>query len=162
MQPVGPAVPFYETVLAWIFRTLILTLICTFLAWLGIRVLDALTPKIHEREMIGKNPIAVGLFIGGFLIFIGLVIHGALATRFLTDVPFLENLVTLRELGLIAISFFISLVIGIAIFHIADRLTPKIPFHNIKRSPIAVGIYIFGYLVFFGLILHAALTMQLL
>jgi hypothetical protein len=42
-----------------------------------------------------------------------------------------------------------------------DKLTPKIPFAGIKPSPVAVGINVFGYLVFFGLILHAALTLPL-
>ncbi|GAI41491.1 unnamed protein product, partial [marine sediment metagenome] len=49
-------------------------------------------------------------------------------------------------------------LIGITWFHIIDKLTPKISFININESPVAVGIYVFGYLVFFGLILHAALT----
>ena len=66
-----------------------------------------------------------------------------------------------RTWGLLAISFLISLFIGIALFRILDRLTPKIPFSNINDSPIAVGIYVFGYLIFFGLILHAALTTPL-
>jgi hypothetical protein len=39
-----------------------------------------------------------------------------------------------------------------------DKLTPKIPFDSISESPVAVGIHVFGYLIFFGLILHAALT----
>jgi len=66
-----------------------------------------------------------------------------------------------RTWGLLAISFVVSLLIGIALFYIVDKLTPKIPFININKSPEAVGIYVFGYLVFFGLILHAALTTPL-
>ena len=42
---------------------------------------------------------------------------------------------------------------AIALFHIVDRLTPRIPFVSINQSPEAVGIYAFGYLVFLGLIL---------
>jgi hypothetical protein len=42
-----------------------------------------------------------------------------------------------------------------------DKLTPKIPFVSINQEPVAVGIYVFGYLIFFGLILHAALTTPL-
>ena len=155
------AYSFYEIVAIWVAKTLILALICTFLSWLGIMVLDALTPKIHERRMIGKNPISVGLFIAGFLILIGLVIHGAFATPIVVGAPLFENLINLERLGLIAIGFFMSLLLGIAIFHIVDRLTPKIPFSSIQRDPIAVGVYVFGYLVFFGLIIHAALTMPL-
>jgi uncharacterized membrane protein YjfL (UPF0719 family) len=58
-------------------------------------------------------------------------------------------------------SFVVSLLIGIALFYIIDKLTPKIPFASISKSPVAVGIQVFGYLVFFGLILNAALTMPL-
>jgi uncharacterized membrane protein YjfL (UPF0719 family) len=66
-----------------------------------------------------------------------------------------------RTWGLVAVSFAISLGIGFALFRIVDKLTPKIPFLNVNKSPVAVGIYVFGYLVFFGLILHAALTTPL-
>ncbi|GAI00466.1 unnamed protein product, partial [marine sediment metagenome] len=51
--------------------------------------------------------------------------------------------------------------IGIAIFYFVDKLTPKIPFASIAQAPVAVGIHVFGYLIFFGLILHAALTTPL-
>ena len=74
-MPVGPLVPFYLLVLFWIARLVIISFLCTFLGWLGIRILDALTPRVHERECIGKDPVSVGLFIAGFFIFIGLIIH---------------------------------------------------------------------------------------
>ena len=34
-------------------------------------------------------------------------------------------------------------------------------FKNVDKDPNAVGVFIFGYLVFFGLIIHAALTSPL-
>ena len=67
----------------------------------------------------------------------------------------------LRRLGIIAISFFVSLLLGIALFNLMDKLTPKIPFLSIENNPIAVGLDVFGYLIFFGLIIHAALTIPL-
>jgi len=48
--------------------------------------------------------------------------------------------------------------VGVIVFHFVDWLTPKIPFMSINRSPVAAGVHVFGYLVFFGLVLHAALT----
>ncbi len=159
---VGPATPFYVTLLTWLVKTILFAFICAFLAWLGIRVLDALTPHIPHREMIGENPISTGLFIAGFFILIGLVIHGAITALTLVGAPLSEQgLDFLKKLGLVAVSFFISLLIGIALFKIIDLLTPKIPFLKIRESSVAVGIYVFGYLVFFGLILHAALTTPL-
>ena len=160
-MPIGPSVPFNLLVIFWIVRIVVISFICTFLGWLGIRVLDALTPKIHQREKIGENPISVGLFIGGFTIFIGLIIHGACTAPMAIGSSLTKSLINFRRLGLITISFFVSLLIGIALFNILDKLTPKIPFLNIKDNSIAVGIYVLSYLLFLGIILHAALTMSL-
>jgi len=160
MDSIG-TIDFYVVVLLWVLRVIIWTFICAFLAWLGVRVLDALTPRIHERERIGENPISVALFIGGFLILVGLVIHGAVTGPVVVGGGLLASLVDPRRLGLVAISFFAGLLLGIALLRIVDRLTPKIPFLSVEQNPIAVGIYVLCYLVFFGLIIHAALTMPL-
>lgn len=157
----GSGISFYLVVLLWVARTVILAFVCALLAWLGIRVLDALTPSIHQRERIGENPISVGLFIAGFLILIGLVIHGVVTGPVLVGAGVWHSLIDPRRLGLIAISFFVSLLLGIALLYIIDKLTPKIPFGSVERNSVAVGIYVFGYLVFFGLIIHGALTMPL-
>ena len=157
----GSTTSFYVIVLLWVARTIILAFICAILAWLGIRVLDALTPHIHKREIIGKDPVSVGLVIAGFFILVGLAIHGTVVGPVVVGAGILESLIDVRRLSLMAISFIISLFIGIVLFHIVDRLTPKIPFRSIEKSSVAVGIYMFGYLVFFGLILHAALTTPL-
>jgi uncharacterized membrane protein YjfL (UPF0719 family) len=152
---------FYLIVLLWVGRVIIWTFICAFLAWLGIRVLDALTPHIHERQRIGEDPISVGLFIAGFLILIGLVIHGVVTGPVMVGAGLWQSLVEPRRLGLMAVSFFVSLLLGIVLLYIIDKLTPKIPFGSVERNSIAVGIYVFGYLVFFGLIIHGALIMPL-
>ncbi len=157
----GSGISFYLVVLLWVARTVILAFVCALLAWLGIRVLDALTPSIHQRQRIGGNPISVGLFIAGFLILIGLVIHGAVTGPVLVGAGVWQSLIDPRRLGLIAISFFVSLLLGVALLYIIDKLTPKIPFGSVERNSVAVGIYVFGYLVFFGLIIHGALTMPL-
>jgi len=75
--------------------------------------------------------------------------------------PILGYFFDFRRLGLLALSFLASLLIGIALFYLVDKLTPKIAFAKIEQEPVAVGIHVFGYLVFFGLILHAALTTPL-
>ena len=158
MYELGLVAPFWIIVLIWLAKVILLALISTLLAWLGIRVLDALTPRIHQRQRIGESPVATGLFIAGFFILIGLVIHGAITALTAVTAPILGYIFDFRTWGVLAISFVVSLLIGIALFHIVDKLTPKIPFISISKSPVAVGIYVFGYLVFFGLILHAALT----
>jgi len=152
---------FYIVVLLWVARVIIWTFICTFLAWLGIRVLDAITPHIHERERIGEAPTSVGLFMAGFLILVGLVIHGVVTGPIVAGGGLLASLIDPKRLGLVAISFFVSLLLGIVLLLIIDKLTPKIPFVKVEQNPVAVGIYVFGYLVFFGLIIHGALVMPL-
>ena len=161
MFELGLTSPFWVIVLIWLARIILLALICTLLAWLGIRALDALTPHIYERQRIGESPIATGLFIAGFFILVGLVIHGAATAYTVVGGSVLEYIFNFRTWGLLAVSFLISLLIGIALFHIVDKLTPKIPFMNVNKDPVAVGVYVFGYLVFFGLILHAALATPL-
>ena len=161
MYELGLVYPFWVIVLIWLARVILLALICTLLAWLGIRALDALTPHIHKRQRIGESPIATGLFIAGFFVLVGLVIHGAITALTVVVAPILGYIFDFRTWGVLAISFVISLLIGIALFHIVDKLTPRIPFVSVNKSPVAVGIYVFGYLVFFGLILHAALTTPL-
>jgi len=162
MAEIGPSTGFYVIVLLWVARVIIWTFICTLLAWLGIRVLDALSPHIRERERIGESPVSVGLFMAGFLILVGLVIHGVVTGPVVAGGGLLASLIDPRRLGLVAISFVISLLLGIALLRIMDKLTPKIPFVSVEQNPVAVGIYVFGYLIFFGLIMHSALTMYLL
>ena len=158
MQELGLVAPFWVIVLIWLAKVILLALISTLLAWLGIRVLDVLTPNIYERQRIGESPVATGLFIAGFFILVGLVIHGATTALTAVVAPILGYIFDFRTWGILAISFVVSLLVGIALFHVVDKLTPRIPFVSVNQSPVAVGIYVFGYLVFFGLILHAALT----
>ena len=161
MNEFGLVVPFWIIVLIWLARIIVLALVCSLLAWLGIRALDALTPEIHKRQRIGESPVATGLFIAGFFILVGLVIHGAATAYSAIGGSIVGYIFDLRTWGLLAVSFLISLLIGVALFRIVDKLTPRIPFLSINKNPVAVGIYVFGYLVFFGLILHAALTTPL-
>ena len=159
MYELGLALPIWLTVLIWVARIVVLVFICSLLAWLGIRALDSLTPEIHERRRIGENPIATGLFISGFFIMVGLVVHGAATSYTVVGGSIVNYIFDFRTWGMAAISFVISLLIGIALLRIVDKLTPKIPFVSVNKHPVAVGIYVFGYLVFFGLILNAALSM---
>jgi len=154
----GLSVPYWIIVLLWVARTLFLSFICVILAWRGVRVLDVLTPHIHQRQRIGESPIATGLFITGFMVLVGLVIHGVTTSPAVIGGPLLDYFFNFRQLGLVAVGFVVSLLFGIALFRLVDKLTPKIPFKSINNDPIAVGIYVFGYLIFFGLVLHAALT----
>jgi uncharacterized membrane protein YjfL (UPF0719 family) len=157
----GTEATYLQVVLLWTVRTAILALVAALLGWLGIAVLDVLTPGIQQRRRVGEHPLSVGLFVGGFMILIGLVIHGAVTGPVLVGSGLLRSLVDPIRFGLIAISFLVSLLLGIVLLRLVDRLTPGIRFSCVDEDPLAVGIYVFGYLVFFGLILHGALTMPL-
>ena len=161
MQELGLTVSFWVVVLIWLAKIVLLAFIGIFLAWLGIRAMDALTPQIHKRQRIGESPVATGLFIAGFFILVGLVIHGAATAHTAIGTSIVGYIFDFRTWGLLALSFLVSLLVGIALFHLVNKLTPKIPFFSINENPVAVGIYVFGYLVFLGLILHAALTTPL-
>jgi len=158
MPELGLAVPFWVIVLIWLAKVVLLVFVSALLAWLGVRALDALIPHIPYRERIGESPVAIGLFVAGFFILIGLVIHGAITALSAVTAPIVSYIFDFRTWGLLAMSFATSLLLGVALFYIVDKLTPKIPFGSIKESPVAAGLHVFGYLVFFGLILHAALT----
>ena len=161
MGEIGPTAPYYITVLLWMARTTFFALVCGFLLWLGVRILDMLTPRIQERQKIGESAVSTGLFIGGFFICIGLVIHGAATLPILIGASPVVTVFSPIRLGLLVAGFFLSLLIGIALFNILDWLTPKIPFRSVGKEPVASGLYVFGYLLFFGLIVHAALTTPL-
>jgi uncharacterized membrane protein YjfL (UPF0719 family) len=158
MNGLGLVAPYWVIVLIWLAKVVLLAFVSALLAWLGVMTLDALTPHISHRERIGESPVATGLFVAGFFILMGLVIHGAISALTAVTTPIIWYILDFRTWGLLAISFVVSLLVGVAIFYIVDRLTPRIPFSSIAKSPLAAGIHVFGYLVFFGLILHAALT----
>ena len=152
---------YYTIALVWLARMVIMAVICTFLGLLGVRILDALTPKIEEREKIGEDSVATGLFIAGFIIFIGLVIHGACTAPIPLRALLIPSLIDFKRLGLVILAFFVSLLLGVGLFNLVDKLTPKVPFSQVNNSPVGVGVYVAGYLVFLGLILHAALTVPI-
>ena len=158
MSELGLGIPFWVIALIWLAKVVLLVFISGLLAWLGVRALDALIPHVPYRERIGESPVSIGLFVAGFFILIGLVIHGAITALTAVTAPIVGYIFDFRTWGLLAISFATSLLLGVALFYIVDKLTPKIPFGSIKESPVAAGLHVFGYLVFFGLILHAALT----
>jgi hypothetical protein len=158
MPELGLGVPFWVIALIWLAKVVLLVFVSALLAWLGVRALDALIPHVPYRERIGESPVAVGLFVAGFFVLIGLVIHGAITALTAVTAPIVWYIFDFRTWGLLALSFAISLLLGVALFYIVDKLTPKIPFSSITESPVAAGLHIFGYLIFFGLILHAALT----
>lgn len=160
MLQLGSPDSFYVTLALVLARIGILVLISCFLGWLGITAMEFLTP-VHGRHRIGESSTGTAWFVAGFFVLIALVIHGAASAPGVLGAPVLVFLGDPRRLSLIAASFVVSLFLLLAIFLVLDRATPRIPFTNIENDPQACGIYTFGYLVAFGLILHAAMRAPL-
>jgi len=161
MGELGSTDPYYVIVLLWLARTAFFAFVCSLLLWLGVLVLDALTPHINERQKIGESSIATGLYIGGFIICIGLVIHGASTLPTLVGGSSWLAVFNTNRLVLLAAGFFLSLLVAIILLNILLWLSRNISFKILGQEPVASGVYIFGYMVFFGLIMNAALTTPL-
>ncbi|MCP4687560.1 MAG: DUF350 domain-containing protein [Desulfobacterales bacterium] len=154
----GPTYSFHWVVLTYMLRTILYSIVCTLLGWIGIMLMDRCTPGIRHRRRIGESPIGTAIFLAGFFIYIGLVIHGVLVNPVVIGASILQGIVNPTRLVLVCVSFFVTLIVSLILFYALDRITPRIPFKSIKNEPIAAAIHVFGYFVFFGLIIHAALS----
>ncbi len=150
-------------ILLWFVRALVSSLICLFLGYVGIISLDRITTKISEFKNIKGNPEATALFVGGFLIFAGLVVYGSMVNPFfLGQSVIIGAFFNIQRLLIVLLSFVFSLALGWLFYVIFAKLTPfHIDLDDVNRSSIAVGIFMFGYLVFLGLILFASLMVPL-
>jgi succinate-acetate transporter protein len=81
---------------------------------------------------------------------------------FLGQSIILGSYFNIQRLLVVALSFFVSLIFGWLFYTIFAKLTPfGIDLDDVNKSPIAVGIYLFGYEVFLGLIIYGSLMVPL-
>jgi uncharacterized membrane protein YjfL (UPF0719 family) len=147
----------------WFVRALVSSLICLLIGYIGIRSITLLTTKIKEFESIKGDSLATGLFVGGFFVYAGLVVYGSMVNPF-----FLSQSVTvgayfnLQRLLVVVLSFFVSLFFG-SLFYLAfERFRLfGIELDDINKQPMAVGVFLFCYEVFLGLIMFASLTIPI-
>ena len=144
----------------WFVRAFVSSLICILIGYVGIRAITVLTTRIREFESIKSNSMATSLFVGGFFIYAGLVVYGSMVNPF-----FLSQSVTvgayfnLQRLLVVVISFFVSLFFGGLFYVVFAKLKPfGIDLDDINKHPLAVGVFLFSYEVFLGLIMLASLT----
>ncbi len=154
---------FLTSVLLWFVRAFISSLICLLIGFIAIKGITHLTTKISEFKTIKGDPIATGLFVSGFLIFAGLVVYGSMVNPFfLGQSVIFSSFFNLQRLLVVALSFFVSLFFGWLFYWIFAKLTPfGVDLDDVNKSPIAVGIYLFGYEVFLGLIVYGSLMIPL-
>lgn len=159
------AVPseFFTSLLLWFVRAFISSIICLAIGFIAIKSLTHLTTKISEFKIIREDPVATSLFVSGFLIFAGLVVYGSMVNPFfLGQSVIVGSYFNLQRLLVVVLSFFVSLFFGWLFYFVFAKLTPfGVDLDNINTSPVAVGIFLFGYEVFLGLIVYGALMIPL-
>lgn len=67
-------VSIWEGILHGAYLTLIALAGFLLVSWLGLKVLDALIPRVKFEEELGKGNIAVGILMGFIVVAIGLII----------------------------------------------------------------------------------------
>ena len=154
---------FFTTLLLWFVRAFISSLICLGLGYVGIKSLDYITTDINEFRKVKGDPIATSLLVGGFLVFAGLVVFGSMVNPFFLGQSVLfSSYFNWERLLIVVLSFVVSLAFGWLFYFVFARLKPfGIDLDDINKSPVAVGIFIFGFEVFLGLIMYASLILPL-
>jgi uncharacterized membrane protein YjfL (UPF0719 family) len=154
---------FLTTLFLWFIRAFISSLICLLIGYIGIRSLDRITTKISEFKTIKGDPLATSLFVSGFLIFAGLTVFGSMVNPFfLGQSIILGAFFNIQRLLIVVLSFAVSLFFGWFFYLVFAKLTPfGIDLDDINRSPVAVGVFLFSFEVFLGLIIYASLMVPL-
>jgi uncharacterized membrane protein YjfL (UPF0719 family) len=147
----------------WFVRAFVSSLICLVIGYVGIRSLTLITTKINEFETIKGHPLATSLFAGGFLVYAGLVVYGSMVNPFfLSQSVLVGSYFNLQRLLVVVVSFFVSLLIGWLFYVVFAKLRPfGVDLDDINKHPVAVGVFLFCYEVFLGLIVFASLTVPL-
>jgi hypothetical protein len=149
--------------LLWFFRAVISSMICLLIGYVGIRILASFTVQIREFETVRGHPVATSLFVGGFFIFAGLVVYGSMVNPFfLGQSVLLGSFFNVQRLLIVLLSFGVSLLLGWLFYLVFAKLTPfGIDLDDVNKSPEAVGVFLFCYEVFLGLVLYASLMIPL-
>lgn len=154
---------FLTSLLLWFVRAFVSSIICLIIGVIGIFGLTRITSKISEFETIKGDATATSLFVGGFLIFAGLVVFGSMVNPFfLGQSVVFSSYFNLQRLLVVALSFVVSLFFGWLFYVVFAKLTPfGIDLDDVNKSPHAVGIFLFCYEVFLGLIIYGSLMIPL-
>jgi len=147
----------------WFVRAFVSSLICILIGYVGIRCIAFITTEIKEFESIKGNSIATGLFVGGFLVYAGLVVYGSMVNPFfLSQSITVGSYFNLQRVLVVIVSFFVSLFFGALFYLVFSKLRPfGVDLDDINKNPLAVGVFLFSYELFLGLIMLASLTIPI-
>ena len=144
----------------WFLRAFFSSLICLLIGYIGIRSITVLTPKIKEFQSIKGDPLATSLFVGGFLIYAGLVVYGCMVQPFfLSQSVSFGSFFNMQRFLVVVLSFFVGLFFGGLFYQVFEKLRVfGIELDDINNHPTAVGVFLLCYEVFLGIIIFASLT----
>ena len=149
----------------WFVRAFVSSLVCLLIGYIGIRCITLVTTKIKEFESVKGNSLATGLFVGGFFVYAGLVVYGSMVNPFFLSqsaVATVGAYFNFQRLLVVVISFFISLFFGGIFYFVFGKLRPLgVDLDDINKHPMAVGVFLFCYEVFLGLIVLGSLTLPI-
>jgi len=147
----------------WFLRVFLSSSFCVIIGFFGIASLDRITIGVKEFSLIRDDPDATALFVGGFLLFLGLVIHGTSQNPiFLSQTILYTGFFSFQRFLIVILSVFVSLFFGWLFYYIFAKVEPKgIDLDNINKSPRAVGLFMFCYEVFMGLVINSSLAIPL-
>lgn len=154
---------FLTALLLWFVRAFISSLICLILGYVAIRSMDYITKDISEFSKVKGDPMGTALFVSGFLIFAGLVVYGSMVNPFfLGQSVIIGAYFNLERLLVVVLSFLVSLIFGWVFYIVFARLKPfGVDLDDVNKSPLAVGVFMFSFEVFLGLLMLASLVLPL-
>jgi len=90
-------------------------------------------------------------------------VHGSMVNPFfLGQSVIFGAYFNIERLFIVVLSFFVSLLFGWLFYLVFAKLTPfGVDLDDVNKSPVAVGVFLFGYEVFLGLIIYASLMIPL-
>ncbi len=151
------------SLLLWFGRALVSSIICLALGYIGIKVLTLGTTGINEFESIKGHALATSLFVSGFLVYAGLVVYGSMVNPFfLSQSVLIGAYFNIQRLIVVIASFLVSLLFGFLFYLAFAKLKPfGMVIDDINKQPLAVGVFLFCYEVFLGLIIFGSLTIPM-
>ncbi|MGD0803270.1 MAG: hypothetical protein ABSA11_04260 [Candidatus Bathyarchaeia archaeon] len=154
---------FLFSIFLWFVRAFLSSIVCLIIGLLGMRMLSFETTRIREFESIKGHPLATSLFLGGFFVYAGLVIYGSMVNPFfLSQSVSLGTFFNVERFLIVILSFLVSFIFGSLFYYVFSKLKLfNVDLDDINKHPVAVGVFLFCYQVFLGLIILASLNIPL-
>ncbi|MEM0441283.1 MAG: hypothetical protein QXF45_06970 [Candidatus Caldarchaeum sp.] len=158
----------FLTGLGWVLLRTFGTFLLVFVIGLvSVRVIDLITPGIREIQVIRGNALATGAFAAGFFVYLAFGFIASMASPLPIGVE--TGVVTLSVNPLVIVAYklitlfaavLLSYIFAIIYYRILAKIEPfGLDLDDVDKEPLAVGVYLFGYLVFLGAVVYVALML---